>query len=213
MRGATHVEARTTTTCCRWRARVWFSRSTDTDPGRYVVRAVRRPDNHRRNQAVLPGPLLDGAASSSDPGAAAQVEGAREELTQEMGREPRDVDVARRIGTDATSVRSCTEAVRGFRADSLDAPGFNGGPCLGDVLASTFGDPENCLDRVVLRRAMATLTSRERRVLSWRFCDDLTQAEIGELLGVSQMQVSRILRAALARLRSMLIPDEEPEAA
>jgi RNA polymerase sigma-B factor len=50
-------------------------------------------------------------------------------------------------------------------------------------------------------------------VLTWRFGDDLTQVQIGERLGVSQMQVSRILRRALDRLRSLLTSDETPVAA
>jgi RNA polymerase sigma-B factor len=55
---------------------------------------------------------------------------------------------------------------------------------------------------VALERLTAILTPRERRVVALRFVHDLTQAEIGEQIGVSQMQVSRILRQAIVRLRA-----------
>jgi RNA polymerase sigma-B factor len=80
-------------------------------------------------------------------------------------------------------------------------------------LATEAANLAGVVDRIDLRAALATLPPRERRVLTWRFGDDLTQVQIGERLGVSQMQVSRILRRALDRLRSLLTSDETPVAA
>ena len=82
-----------------------------------------------------------------------------------------------------------------------------------DVAVLQRLDLAGVVDRIDLRAALATLPPRERRVLTWRFGDDLTQVQIGERLGVSQMQVSRILRRALDRLRSLLTSDETPVAA
>jgi RNA polymerase sigma-B factor len=65
-------------------------------------------------------------------------------------------------------------------------------------------------DRATLHRLLGTVTAREREVLRLRFEEDLTQAEIGERIGVSQMQVSRIIRQSLSRLRSAAqAPDDE----
>src|SRR5581483_10605172 len=72
-------------------------------------------------------------------------------------------------------------------------------------LAATLGAPDDGYARVedvqTLRPLLAELPERERRVLTMRFVDDLTQAEIAERIGYSQMHISRILRAALDRLR------------
>ena len=57
-------------------------------------------------------------------------------------------------------------------------------------------------ERATLARLMSTVTPREREVLRMRFEQDMTQAEIGAVIGVSQMQVSRVIRQAIARLRS-----------
>ncbi|MCA1701306.1 MAG: sigma-70 family RNA polymerase sigma factor, partial [Actinobacteria bacterium] len=65
-------------------------------------------------------------------------------------------------------------------------------------------------DRATLQRLMSGLTARERDVLRMRFEDDMTQAEIGAIIGVSQMQISRIIRMALQRLRAAGAPGTPP---
>jgi RNA polymerase sigma-B factor len=88
----------------------------------------------------------------------------------------------------------------------------------GETLADTIGTEEEGYDlaenRATLDRLLATVTPREREVLRLRFQEDLTQAEIGERIGVSQMQVSRLIRQAVARLRAAAHTDEgdPPEA-
>ena len=67
--------------------------------------------------------------------------------------------------------------------------------------------------RDALRRSVARLDRRQRLVLHLRFVDELTQGEIGERIGVSQMQVSRILHGILGRLRADLVGDDVTEAA
>jgi RNA polymerase sigma-B factor len=143
-----------------------------------------------------------------------QVEGARAEMAQELGRDPGDAEVAARLGTRPDLVRACLNTATSYRPISLDVPVHQGSwVCLGDALATEAADLAGVVDRIDLRAALATLPPRERRVLTWRFGDDLTQVQIGERLGVSQMQVSRILRRALDRLRSLLTSDETPVAA
>ena len=65
-------------------------------------------------------------------------------------------------------------------------------------------------DRATLDRLLDTVTAREREVLRLRFEEDLTQAEIGERIGVSQMQVSRIIRQSVARLRAYATARQRP---
>ncbi len=96
------------------------------------------------------------------------------------------------------------EAAGAYRATSFDAPRSadeEGGDSLADALGTTeagFGLAEQ---RATLERLMAAITPREREVLRLRFVEDLTQAEIAERIGVSQMQVSRLIRAALDRVK------------
>jgi RNA polymerase sigma-B factor len=86
--------------------------------------------------------------------------------------------------------------------DSLDAPcGEDGLATLGDTLASHDDGFRRAEQRAALARLAAALTPRERRIVALRFWHDLTQQDIGELVGLSQMQISRILRQAIAKLR------------
>jgi RNA polymerase sigma-B factor len=83
-----------------------------------------------------------------------------------------------------------------------------------DTLADTVGDEEAGYDRAEERATIAwlmrSISPREREVLRLRFEEDLTQAEIGEIIGVSQMQVSRLIRQAVARLRLAASADAAP---
>ena len=89
---------------------------------------------------------------------------------------------------------------------SLDAPHPAGG-ARSDHLPGT-GDLADAVDtRHALAHALLDLSERERTVIHLRFVEDRTQREIGEVIGVSQMQVSRILTTILARLRSRLLDE------
>ena len=74
---------------------------------------------------------------------------------------------------------------------------------MGDTVGSDEHGYNLAEDRATLDRLLRAISPREREVLRLRFQEDLTQAEIGERIGVSQMQVSRLIRQALGRLRSM----------
>ena len=96
------------------------------------------------------------------------------------------------------------EAAGAYRAVSLDRPRDEDDE-EGDGIGDAFGveDPGFGVaeDAATVERLMRVLTEREREVLRLRFEEDLTQAEIGERVGVSQMHVSRLIRQAIARLR------------
>ncbi|HIZ99584.1 MAG TPA: sigma-70 family RNA polymerase sigma factor [Candidatus Janibacter merdipullorum] len=138
-----------------------------------------------------------------------QVRDTSTALRHERQRDVSDGEVAAELGIDVDGVRSARAAGERYRSTSLDVPvGESGGPSLGETLS---GDSEDPYDRVVtlvsLRSAMADLDDREREILRLRFGGDLTQREIGTRIGVSQMQVSRILSAVCARLRSKIEGD------
>jgi len=116
-------------------------------------------------------------------------------------------DIAARLGVPESDVDEAL-AVRGcFAPSSLDAPveaSTGEGLSLADLLPSEDGGLAAAEDRLVLEAALAGLTSRERLIVHLRFVEDRTQAEIGEVIGVTQMQVSRILSKVLRGLRDQL---------
>src|SRR4051794_25519778 len=128
------------------------------------------------------------------------------ELATDLRRQPTVSEIAEAAGIDEEQVLEALEASGAYRATSLSLPRSNedeAGETLGDTLGTSeegFGLAEN---RATLEQLMRAVTPREREVLRLRFEEDLTQAEIGERIGVSQMQVSRIIRQSIARLRTV----------
>jgi RNA polymerase sigma-B factor len=118
-----------------------------------------------------------------------------------------DREIAAALGIDARRLRE-VRAGEQARPVSLDRvrPGGEEGVTLelGDVLASEDDALDRSEDRLILERAFDTLSPRQRAILYLLFYEDLSQAEIGARLGISQMQVSRLSRAALERLREGL---------
>ena len=128
--------------------------------------------------------------------------------TRAHGRQPSVEWVAEAVGAPVEDVLEAMQAAGAFRAASLDTPRGSGDEETGETLGDTLGASDDGFaqveQRAVLESLMCSLTPRERDVVRLRFADDLTQAEIGERIGVSQMQVSRILRQALARLHKLV---------
>jgi RNA polymerase sigma-B factor len=138
---------------------------------------------------------------------ALRVERVRAELTRDRGRTPSVDEVAGAIDVEAEDVLEAMQAATAYRATSLDTPRGSGdeepGASLGDTVGLTEDGYHRAEQRAALGRLMRVLTDREREVVRLRFADDLTQAEIGDIVGVSQMQVSRLLRGATAKLRAV----------
>ncbi len=126
-------------------------------------------------------------------------------LTQQLGHLPSDEETADALGTEPAEVAEAA-SVRGcFNALSLDAPaGADDGARLVDTVADAEDGYELVENVQTLEPAVADLGDRDRQILQLRFCGGLTQEEIGNELGVSQMQVSRLLRGILERLREDL---------
>ncbi|MFP5346999.1 MAG: SigB/SigF/SigG family RNA polymerase sigma factor [Actinomycetes bacterium] len=129
-----------------------------------------------------------------------------QELTQELGRTPRTDEVAARLAVPEEEVRETMQAVTGYTAESLDAPVDRmDGPSLADTLGGTDHDLDDIEDRLSLEPLLAQLPPRDRHILSLRFYRGWTQSEIAEDIGVTQMQVSRLLSKALGQLREQLL--------
>jgi RNA polymerase sigma-B factor len=134
------------------------------------------------------------------------------ELDHELQRKPTIAEIVAKSGAGHEDVLEALEASGAYRAASLQAP-WGADEDSGDTLGDGIGIEERGFaaaeDRATVDRLMRVITPREREVLRLRFAEDLTQAEIGEQVGVSQMQVSRILRQAVSRLRSYAAVPEE----
>jgi RNA polymerase sigma-B factor len=131
-------------------------------------------------------------------------------LSQELQRTPSVADIATDLGVREDLVRAAMGCTVAYQPRSLDAPlrGGDGETSLSEQVGQPDRELELLTDRLALSEAMITLADRDRRILRWRFIDNLTQAEIGERLGVSQMHVSRLLSSAFARLRKAM--SDEP---
>ena len=134
-----------------------------------------------------------------------RVDRAVGELTQKHDRPPTVGELARAIAVDEEDVVEALRARRGRSALSLQAPRAcdDVGSWLEEEVGCDDGDYELAETRITLDRMLALLSARQREVLRLRFHEDMTQAQIGALLGVSQMQVSRIIRGGLDRLREI----------
>jgi RNA polymerase sigma-B factor len=123
------------------------------------------------------------------------------ELRQLLGRSPTIAELAAHLETSEDDLLEAMEAGAAYRPDSMDATSAETDkPTLGDQIGAPGVDAETITERVTVRQLMAQLPHRERTVVYLRYFEDLTQAEIAERVGVSQVHVSRLLRRALDRL-------------
>jgi RNA polymerase sigma-B factor len=128
-----------------------------------------------------------------------------ETLAKTLGRSPSLREVARELGWSTEELLEVREAANAYAADSLDASVEGPHQEMGMTVADTLGLEDARYELVDSRDALACawqkLPDRDREVLALRFAGELTQSEIGERIGFSQMHVSRLIRQALARLR------------
>jgi RNA polymerase sigma-B factor len=135
-----------------------------------------------------------------------KVTEAEGDLYQELGRCPRPSEIAARLDVSRDLVNEALSANGCFAPTSLDT-GPGSGPevvGIGERLGTDDPSFEAAEARVALAPLMSDLTERERLMLEMRFFRGCTQAEIGAAIGITQMQVSRLLSALLARLRDRL---------
>ncbi len=133
------------------------------------------------------------------------ITAANSALTHSLGRSPQVADIAQHLGITEEEVLEGLEGARAYNSASLSTPvGADGSTELGDTLGGH--DPEFELTelRVALGPALASLDEREQKIISLRFYGNMTQSQIAEQVGISQMHVSRLLTKALAKLRGRL---------
>jgi RNA polymerase sigma-B factor len=135
-------------------------------------------------------------------------------LSQELGRAPRIGEMAERMHVSEDAVLEAIEAASAYRTSSLVVPSDDGTDSTageGWRLRDEDDDLTSAPDRVSLEAALATLPERERKIVYLRFYEGLTQGEIAEQVGTSQVHVSRLLRTSLDRLHRILGPAEPAE--
>ena len=129
-----------------------------------------------------------------------KVAKARDKLTHELGRSPTVQEIAKAVDAPFEEVLATIQSVSARRTRSLDEP-TGEDVTLADSLGISDPELERAEIRALLDGAFDVLSDRDREVLRLRFAEDMTQTEIATRIGVSQMQVSRLIRQSLARLR------------
>ncbi len=135
----------------------------------------------------------------------ADVSRAQAELTQTLGRSPRVAEVATHLDVPEESVVEALSADGCYTPTSLDLPvGADGSGSLGELLADDGNAMSEAEARIMLTPAVRSLPRRDREILYLRFFRQQTQSQIARQVGVTQMQVSRILSRVLGELRGTL---------
>jgi len=136
------------------------------------------------------------------------IEAAQRRLTLDQGRSPSVAELAQYLELPVEQVLDALQAAQAYGTVSLDAPRGTGANEDGGSYAESLGDIDERYELVegaaTVASALKHIPERERTVLALRFIDDLTQSEIAERIGVSQMHVSRLLRRALEQLRILV---------
>jgi RNA polymerase sigma-B factor len=136
------------------------------------------------------------------------INGAVGPLSQELGRAPRPSEIAARLGIATEEVVEGLDAQQAYRSTSLDELVAGADTALTD----TLGEADAELDKVEYRQTLAPLLDelpeRERTILVLRFFGNMTQTQIADRVGISQMHVSRLLAQTVAQLRRRMLSDE-----
>jgi RNA polymerase sigma-B factor len=133
------------------------------------------------------------------------VERAADILSRELGRSPTVSELAARLDLDEEVILEAREALSARMSTSLSTPGRGSDDEEALSLETRLGAWDEGFDKAEQRATLdalrRSLTQREREIVRLRFEEDLTQAEIGKIIGLSQMHVSRVLRTAVDKLR------------
>ncbi len=140
----------------------------------------------------------------------AKVNQATDELTVELQRSPSVEEIAAKLGVGAEEILEAMESSGAYTSVSLEAGGSSEddeAPALIDRLGSVDEDLDASDDRMVIDDAISDFSPREQEIVRMRFIDGLTQVEIAKRLGVSQVQVSRLLRRTLRKIQDKIDPE------
>jgi RNA polymerase sigma-B factor len=144
-----------------------------------------------------------------------EVRSAARQMVQQLGHAPTEAELARHLGASEDDVREALRADMLMQPSSLDAPlaGQPDAATLADLLGAEDPQVEHTLSMEALAAHWEELPSREQKILLMRFYGDMTQADIGSKLGISQMHVSRLLAHALAFLRERILAPQDDDGA
>jgi len=126
------------------------------------------------------------------------------EMTQRFGRSPTIAELARMVKTSEEEVLEAMEAAQAYRSASIDAPSGIGDDESRDLAAQLGDDDANLFaaeNRVLINQLLGSLPKREQLMLRLRYYEGMTQSQIADRLGISQMHVSRLLAKSLVWLR------------
>ncbi|MFZ0012946.1 MAG: SigB/SigF/SigG family RNA polymerase sigma factor [Acidimicrobiia bacterium] len=138
-----------------------------------------------------------------------EVAKAAELLSQTLNRDPEPAEIAEKIDLTEEEVVEALDARNAYTSSSMDKPAETTGISLLDRLEDDDVRLLMADDRIMVEDAMAKLPERQQKILQLRFNEDMTQSEIAEEIGISQMHVSRLLSRALSSLKKTI--GNEPE--
>ncbi|MHB1610146.1 MAG: SigB/SigF/SigG family RNA polymerase sigma factor [Sulfobacillus sp.] len=140
-----------------------------------------------------------------------KVEQTRAQLTQNLGRDPTAMEIAQHLAIDVAEITEALDAIRPLASLNQPMETPNGSEThLADTIRDNSGENE-WLEQMALSEAFDALEERERYILKARFVEGRTQMEVAKRLNVSQVQVSRLERKALERLKVSLAEDPSPD--
>ena len=130
-------------------------------------------------------------------------------LSQDLGRAPRPSEIADQLGVPVADVLEGLEASEAYRSSSLDEmlSSEQGSATVGELVGEADAELARVDFQQALRPVLAELAERERTIVLLRFFGNMTQTQIADKVGISQMHVSRLLAQTLDRLRTRLDPD------
>ena len=140
----------------------------------------------------------------------AKVNQATDELTTELQRSPTVEEIAQHLDATVDEVLEAMESSSAYSSVPLEAPGSSDSddaPSVLDRYVSEDSELAFTDDRLVIEEALAGFSPREREVIELRFVKGMTQIEIAQKLGVSQVQVSRLLRRTLKKIQDKIDPE------
>ncbi|QYN37162.1 SigB/SigF/SigG family RNA polymerase sigma factor [Pseudonocardia sp. DSM 110487] len=137
------------------------------------------------------------------------INSAVSELSQSLGRAPKPTEIAERLGVPVSEVLEGLEASEAYRSSSLDEmlSSEQGSATVGELVGEADAELDRVDFRQALRPVLAELAERERTIVLLRFFGNMTQTQIADRVGISQMHVSRLLAQTLDRLRTRLDPE------
>jgi len=137
------------------------------------------------------------------------INGVVSELSQSLGRAPKPTEIAERLGLPVSEVLEGLEASEAYRSSSLDEmlSSEQGSATVGELVGEADAELDRVDFRQALRPVLAELAPRERTIVLLRFFGNMTQTQIAQEVGISQMHVSRLLTQTLDRLRNRLDPE------